>query len=838
MVKAATHLYEQLFNKSISPRCITNVVGEFMFCNISFKKIFDLELEGDRLNLLNINDLFKDDQSFINSDFDKEFEKFKEGLGFTTGKLIYINALGRKFNFDFHREIIKIENEEFVSYEFHDVTDKVVISKSLKSVNESVQLTADINLLGVWEYSFDQKDISLNDRMFSIYGFDESEYTGDPNYFRQFFPESEMKIFLDAVNGSLIHKEKFSIEVKANNPKTGERILQINGKCLFNSQNQPWKLVGTTADVTEFYKKQKTILTDRARLRSLVDSQSNYIVRINQNGEITFCNQSFRGVFGINLVCSGEEKLSDFLRKEDAEPLELCIKSCLRNRGKSIHLLTGSQLNGYSVIAIDWEFTAIVGNSDETTEIQAVGKDISEKNQLRTKVEEALSNLTSLINNFHNVSIWSIDTEMKLTASNNHFQNEFLSFHGNEIYPGDYIIDKLRPELKDLWIQLNNDIFENGSREMSYELDERFFEVSFSPIIVNNEVKGLTAYGRDVTESRLAANALKLSEERLQFAIEGNEYAVWDLSTKSNEIKFSDSFYHILGWDKEKFNDSLELWSELVHPEDLARTGITFEKMTKGEIEEFSSEFRIMDSQENYRWFLNRGKIFEKDTNGKASRILGILSDISDRKNSESVIKQNIEKLEKFAHLTSHNLRKPLANIIGIASLLKEDALAIDKDIKLISEIKKSAHSLDAVVKEMTEAISFGSIMRTASAQTSLKLVWFIDDDIVNNMLSEKLVERVLPETIVKTFTNAEEALDILINQNFKPDSIFLDINMPRMNGWEFLDSLTVHQINISVYMLTSSIDPRDQEKAVKFKLVKDFISKPLREERLRLIIE
>ena len=57
------------------------------------------------------------------------------------------------------------------------------------------------------------------------------------------------------------------------------------------------------------------------------------------------------------------------------------------------------------------------------------------------------------------------------------------------------------------------------------------------------------------------------------------------------------------------------------------------------------------------------------------------------------------------------------------------------------------------------------------------------------------------------------------------------------MNGWEFLDALVVHKLNIPVFMLTSSIDPRDQEKAISYLQVKDFISKPLREERLRLIV-
>jgi CheY-like chemotaxis protein len=60
---------------------------------------------------------------------------------------------------------------------------------------------------------------------------------------------------------------------------------------------------------------------------------------------------------------------------------------------------------------------------------------------------------------------------------------------------------------------------------------------------------------------------------------------------------------------------------------------------------------------------------------------------------------------------------------------------------------------------------------------------------------------------------------------------------MPTMSGWEFLDALNSLNVKVSIFMLTSSIDPRDQEKAASYEMVQDFISKPLREDRLKMII-
>jgi CheY-like chemotaxis protein len=71
-----------------------------------------------------------------------------------------------------------------------------------------------------------------------------------------------------------------------------------------------------------------------------------------------------------------------------------------------------------------------------------------------------------------------------------------------------------------------------------------------------------------------------------------------------------------------------------------------------------------------------------------------------------------------------------------------------------------------------------------------------------------------------------------LVEGNNPPDFIFLDINMPMMNGFQFLDNLSDQLIEFlhssKVVMLSSSVDPRDIEKAKHYPIVKDFISKPL----------
>ncbi len=121
-----------------------------------------------------------------------------------------------------------------------------------------------------------------------------------------------------------------------------------------------------------------------------------------------------------------------------------------------------------------------------------------------------------------------------------------------------------------------------------------------------------------------------------------------------------------------------------------------------------------------------------------------------------------------------------------------------------------------------------------------------IDDHLPTNVLHKLAIEETNSVNCVMDFTDAEEALQYMqedfTEERLKPNIIFLDINMPGMNGWEFLDEyrkLPKEKLSeVTVLMLSTSSHPDDLSKAETDELVDDYIYKPLTSEMMLAIID
>ncbi len=113
--------------------------------------------------------------------------------------------------------------------------------------------------------------------------------------------------------------------------------------------------------------------------------------------------------------------------------------------------------------------------------------------------------------------------------------------------------------------------------------------------------------------------------------------------------------------------------------------------------------------------------------------------------------------------------------------------------------------------------------------------IFIIDDDAINNYISEHVIINTDPTIQMYIFTNPVEALSHINQMPFETDTIILlDLNMPQMSGWQVLDEM---QHPYTTYILSSSILACDKEKSRLYGQVKGFISKPLSRSIAELVV-
>lgn len=246
-------------------------------------------------------------------------------------------------------------------------------------------------------------------------------------------------------------------------------------------------------------------------------------------------------------------------------------------------------------------------------------------------------------------------------------------------------------------------------------------------------------------ERQRMKDALVKSEERFRMSLDAANEGLWDWNIEKNEVFYSPKYWTMLGLPHHNEMLDIGTWLDLMHPEDAKAAYEANRKSIDGKNESFDVEFRMRTVDGSWKWVRSRGKVIDRDENGRARRMLGTHSDIDKRKKFEEererLEKQlnqakKMESVGRLAGGVAHDFNNMLSVIKGHVEMALEEINGDEPVRNDLLQIEQAAnHSADLTRQ----------LLAFARKQTVAPRLIDINETIVN-LLS--ILKRLLGERI------------------------------------------------------------------------------------------
>lgn len=484
-----------------------------------------------------------------------------------------------------------------------DITSRKFAETRLKHIND--------NIPGV-VFRYKLKSSGEDELMYvsegakEVWGISPEEATLDNKRIWDLYSKEDFEYVNETVRESAKNMQVWSKEWRINHPDKGIRWNRgIGAPQKLSDGSIVWDSI--VLDVTEEKVAYELLEINESRQKSLLDSQTNYVIRTDIYGNYTYYNNKFQEDFGWIHEKSGVigDSCMVAVIEEDRPKVEATALKCLENPNETFQIEIGKPRRDGKVRTTVWDFVALTDAEGNPTEIQCIGIDISKKKEAEIALNKAKQQYEGLIQSIEGV-FWELDIKT--------FEFTFVSRQAIDligIEPSKWYHDPkfweahIHPEDREYAVNFcMNQVKEEKNHSFEYRMlrgDGSYVWVSDVVSIVKEDgkVKWLRGIMTDISKRKLAEENLQLSEQRFKGLVQEGGDLIALLDENGDYMYASPTSISVLGYSPEDFSKRNAF--EFIHPEDVGKVQEKFEKiLSKKRLE--ISPFRFRHKNGGWRW--------------------------------------------------------------------------------------------------------------------------------------------------------------------------------------------------------------------------------------------
>jgi PAS domain S-box-containing protein len=626
---------------------------------------------------------------------------------------------------DTKRYIARKNSRRFKSYHTRKITQECTAElQQVSGLNEAI-----IDNAGMAIVTFDRKGnyLSFNNYAEKLLGFGSSEVIGK-NFFHDFFDELTIRelcnepefTYRKLTQNVLTHSNIISETVLIRKDKTTISALR-SITALRDKKGRINRFVAVATDITNLKKAEKALQESQKEmalrdtyLSAVIDNHPGMFWMKDLEGRFIFSNKANSNFIRLTQTIEN----FNIIGKKDADFCSIPLAKQYEKEDKAVidkkkEVLTqdkvqiGTQMHWFEKLKFP-----VLNPQNKPIGVAGYSIDITDRMRAEAKLRmqsEAFDSfaLSILISDCDGVIQWV-----------NHAFEKMSGYLSAEVIGKKTNILKSEGKsiafYEELWNTLLSGQVWNGEFVNKRKDGTSYYEESTITPVRDNEgsISHFIAIKIDVTHRKEMENALHISEERWQMAIEGSGDGVWDLNLVTRRQFTSPQWKAMLGYAEDEISENQNEWSSRIHPDDLAHCRVDVSDFLSGKSIAYNNEHRLRCKDGSYKWVASRGKIVERKPDGNPLRVIGTLSDITERKQLEITLRQTIEKerelnelKSRFVSTASHEFRTPLASILITSDMLINywERLVDKQRFEKMNKIKSTILHLTKIVDDVLQ---------------------------------------------------------------------------------------------------------------------------------------